>query len=196
MKETILLVGGGGHCKSCIDVIEQEGKYQIAGIVDLPEKRGQSVLSYPVLGCDADLPELIKSYPRVMITLGQIKSPVRRMALFNSLLQLGAQFPVICSPLAYISPHAQVADGTIIMHHALVNAGAQVGRNCIINTKALVEHDAIIEDHCHVSTGAIVNGGASIGCGSFVGSNSVSPECASTPSNSFIKANTLFGRKT
>lgn len=36
MKEQIILIGGGGHCKSCIDVIEQEGKYQIAGIVDLP----------------------------------------------------------------------------------------------------------------------------------------------------------------
>ena len=28
MKE-IILIGGGGHCKSVIDVIEQEGKFQI-----------------------------------------------------------------------------------------------------------------------------------------------------------------------
>ena len=195
MKETILLVGGGGHCKACIDVIEQAGEFQIAGIIDFPEKLHQLVLGYSVIGCDEDLPGLIKSCPNVLITLGQIKSPVRRMSLFNNLLQLGAQFPVIQSPLAYTSPHAQVADGTIIMHHALINAGARVGRNCIINNKALVEHDAIIEDHCHISTGTIVNGGATIGCGSFVGSNSVSPEYASTPCNSFIKANTLFGRK-
>ena len=33
----IILIGGGGHCKSCIDVIEQEGKYRIAGIVDMAE---------------------------------------------------------------------------------------------------------------------------------------------------------------
>jgi sugar O-acyltransferase (sialic acid O-acetyltransferase NeuD family) len=195
MKETIILVGGGGHCKACIDVIEQAGKFQIAGIIDLPEKLHQLVLGHPVIGCDEDLPDLLKTCPNVLITLGQIKSPVQRVALFNSLQQMGAQFPVICSPLGYISPHAQVADGTIVMHHALINAGARVGRNCIINTKALVEHDAIIEDHCHISTGAIVNGGATIGRGSFVGSNSVSPEYASTPCNSFIKANILFGRK-
>ena len=146
---SILLIGGGGHCKSCIDVIEREGKYQIAGIVDLPEKRGQSILGYPVLGCDDDLPELIQSYPNVLITLGQIKAPARRIKLFDYLKSIGAMFPVIQSPLAYISPHAQVADGTIIMHHALINAGAQVGS--IINTKALVEHDAVIEDHCHIS---------------------------------------------
>ena len=37
MKEKLILIGGGGHCKSCIDVIEQENKYEIAGIVDLKE---------------------------------------------------------------------------------------------------------------------------------------------------------------
>jgi len=125
MKETIILVGGGGHCKACIDVIEQAGKFQIAGIIDLPEKLHQLVLGHPVIGCDEDLPDLLKTCPNVLITLGQIKSPVQRVALFNSLLQMGAQFPVICSPLGYISPHAQVADGTIVMHHALINAGAR-----------------------------------------------------------------------
>ena len=31
-----ILIGGGGHCKSVIDVIEQEAKFEIAGIVDKP----------------------------------------------------------------------------------------------------------------------------------------------------------------
>jgi acetyltransferase-like isoleucine patch superfamily enzyme len=130
--------------------------------VDLPEKQDQSVLGYPVLGCDDDLPALIQSYPNVLITLGQIKLPTRHIDLFNHLLVLGANFPVICSPLAYISPHAHVSDGTIVMHQALINAGATVGKNCIINTNALVEHDAVIEDHCHISTGAVVNGGVTL----------------------------------
>jgi len=192
MKEKIILIGGGGHCRACIDVIEQEGRFAIAGIVDVPEKNQHNVLRYPVIGADADLAELIKTSPNVLITLGQIKSPNRRIALFNDLMQMGACFPVIQSPLAYVSPHAQVAEGTIVMHHALINAGARVGRNCIINTKALVEHDAIIEDHCHISTGAVVNGGVTIGRGSFFGSGAVSKEYTSIPANSFIKANSLI----
>jgi sugar O-acyltransferase (sialic acid O-acetyltransferase NeuD family) len=155
----------------CIDVIEQEGTYQIAGIVDFPEKRGQQVLGYSVIGSDEELPELLRTYPNLLITLGQIKTPERRTALFQSLLKMGAKFPVIQSPLAYVSPHAQIGEGTIVMHHALINTGARVGRNCIINTKALVEHDATIEDHCHIATGAIINGGVKIGAGTFVGSN-------------------------
>ena len=39
MKEKIILIGGGGHCRACIDVIEQEGRFTIAGIVDVPEKK-------------------------------------------------------------------------------------------------------------------------------------------------------------
>ena len=104
MKEKIILVGGGGHCKSCIDVIEQEGRFTIAGIVDIPEKKQNNVLGYPVIGSDADLAKLIKTFPNALITLGQIKSPKRRMELFSDLMQIGARFPVIQSPLAYVSP--------------------------------------------------------------------------------------------
>jgi sugar O-acyltransferase (sialic acid O-acetyltransferase NeuD family) len=192
MKETIILIGGGGHCRACIDIIEQKGFFAIAGIVDVPEKRNQTVLGYPVLGSDIDLAELIKSFPNVLITLGQIKSPTRRIELFNDLKQMGARFPVIQSPLAYVSRHAHVAEGTIVMHRALINAGARVGRNCIINTNALVEHDAVIEDHCHIATGAIINGGVKIGGGSFFGSGAVAKEYTSISPNSFIKANSLY----
>jgi FlaA1/EpsC-like NDP-sugar epimerase len=83
MKEKIILIGGGGHCRACIDVIEQEGRFTIAGIVDVPEKIQHKVLGYPVIGSDSDLAEFIKSCPNVLLTLGQIKSPNRRMELFN-----------------------------------------------------------------------------------------------------------------
>jgi sugar O-acyltransferase (sialic acid O-acetyltransferase NeuD family) len=195
MKEKIILIGGGGHCRACIDVIEQEGRFTIAGIVDMPEKKPHNVLGYPVIGSDADLAELIKTFPNVLITLGQIKSLIRRIELFNDLMQMGAHFPVIQSPLAYVSCHAHIAEGTIVMHNALINAGARVGRNCIINTKTLVEHDAVIEDHCHISTGAVVNGGVKIGSGSFFGSGAVAAENTSIPSDSFIKANSLIPKK-
>lgn len=233
MKQDIILLGAGGHCRSCIDVIEQEGRFRIAGIVDKAEEaesvewkaergkreevsgereagrgkreevsgkreeasgkrqaeRGKgedtsenwkksesSVFGYPVLGTDADLPQLREQYQYALVTVGQIKTPDIRMQLFDKLLKLGFELPAIISPLAYVSKHARVAHGSIVMHHALVNAGAQIGANCIINSKALVEHDAIVGDHCHIATEAIINGGVSVGQGSFVGSNAVSRE--------------------
>lgn len=180
--DDILLIGGGGHCTSCIDVIEQENRFQIAGIVDMPDKVGEKQLGYPIIGCDEDLPQLTKTYNYFLITLGQIKTPQRRIALYNILIELHANLPTIISPRAYISPHARINSGTIVMHNTVINAGAAVGTNCIINSCALIEHDARVGDHCHISTNAAINGGALIAEQSFVGSGAV------------IRDNTRVGR--
>ena len=174
--QDLILIGGGGHCKSCIDVIEQEGRFKIAGIVDLPEKLHQRILGYEIIATDDDLPDLVKEYNYFFVTLGQIKTPNKRIRLFEMLKDLGAKLPVIVSPLSYVSKHAEIEEGTIIMHYALVNAEAKIGKNCIINTSALIEHDAVIKDHCHISTGAIINGGVKVGSSTFFGSNAVTKE--------------------
>ena len=189
MKKEILLLGAGGHCHSVIDVIEQEGEFLIAGIVDNEKKVGEKVLSYPVVGCDDDLEELRKKYKYACVTVGQIKSSTIRVKLFQLLKELDFILPVIISPLSYISKYAHIKEGTIIMHFAVVNANAKVDENCIINTKALVEHDAYIEKNCHISTGAIVNGGTIVKANNFVGSNSVTKEYIVV--ENFIKAGSV-----
>lgn len=192
MKPQLLLIGGGGHCKSVIDVIEQQDRYAIAGIIDRKERIGQEVLGYPIIGSDEELPALCPKYPNALITIGQITSPELRMELFRSLRAMGYALPTVISPRAYVSKHALVGEGSIIMHDAIVNACARIGENCIINSKALVEHDALVGDHCHISTGAILNGGTEVGEGSFVGSNAVSKEGAVIPRRSFIKAGSVI----
>lgn len=171
--ENLILVGGGGHCKSCIDVIEAENKFKIAGIVDRKEKLHQKVLDYEIIATDEDLLNLSKEYEYFLITIGQIKSYENRMAKFEYLKRLNAKFPVVISPLAYISQFVSLGEGTIVMHKAFINAGVNIGRNCIVNTSCVIEHDVNIGDHCHVSTGSIVNGGCRVGSGVFIGSNSV-----------------------
>ena len=191
MKPKLILIGGGGHCKSCIDVIEQENKFIIAGIVDVNTSISD-LLGYPLLGHDEDLAMLKLSYDYALVTMGQIKTPAIRIRLLDYAKSLGFKLPVIISPRAYVSKHAKIGHGTIVMHDALINAGALVGDNCIINTKSLIEHDAVIENNCHISTGAVINGGVIVKHGSFVGSNAVTKESVDTKENDFIKAGSLF----
>jgi len=191
MKHSIILIGGGGHCKSCIDVIEQEGRFTIKGIIDMPEKKGEKILGYPVIGNDDDLTEFINSNTHFLITLGQIKSAQRRKELYKLLDSKGAKLPIIISPGAYVSKHAIIEEGTIIMHGALINANAKVGKNCIINTKSLIEHDVEIGNHCHISTGAIINGHVKVGDETFIGSGAVTKENIIIAAKSFIKANSI-----
>jgi sugar O-acyltransferase (sialic acid O-acetyltransferase NeuD family) len=185
--KSLLLIGGGGHCHSCIDVIEATLRYQIKGLVQ-PKLSSELILGYPIIGTDADLPELLETVQNALITVGQINNPEIRIRLFHLLKQLGAELPVIISPRAYCSKHAVLGEGLIVMHGAIINAGANIGNNCIINTQALVEHDVEIEDHCHISTGARVNGNVTIGKGSFVGSGAVVKEGVKIGENVIIGA--------
>jgi sugar O-acyltransferase (sialic acid O-acetyltransferase NeuD family) len=170
-KESILLVGAGGHARACIDVIEQEGRYAIAGLIGLAHEIGTRILGYPVTGTDGDLPALLKSTSSAIVAAGQIQSPELRIGIFQILKECGYQLPVIVSPHAYVSPHAMLGEGTIVMHGAVVNAGAEIGSNCIVNSQALIEHDVRVGNHCHISTAAVLNGDVWVGPGSFVGSN-------------------------
>jgi sugar O-acyltransferase (sialic acid O-acetyltransferase NeuD family) len=184
--KNIVLIGGGGHCKSVIDVIEQEDRFEIAGIVDKPDLLDSNVLGYSIIANDSDLSDLAKKYQYALITVGQIKSPELRIKLFNLAVEAGFILPSIVSPRAYVSKHAMIGKGTVVMHDALINANAKVGENCIINSKALIEHDAIIENHCHISTGAIINGSSVVENSTFFGSNSLTKESIVIKSRSVI----------
>lgn len=187
--EKILLIGGGGHCHSVIDVIEQEGKYHIHGIIDQKERVGEMVMGYGIIGCDDDLSRLSVECSFAIITLGQLESISVRKKIFTNLKALGFCLPTIVSPFAYVARTAKLGEGSVVMHHALINANVTIGKNCIINTKALVEHDAIVEDFCHISTAAVVNGGVRVQAGCFFGSNATSRQAIEV--NGFVKAGSL-----
>lgn len=192
MIRQLILIGGGGHCKSCIDVIEQEGCYKIIGILDKQEHVGQKVLGYEVVGTDDDIERFIIQGVYFLITIGQIHSSEPRKKIFLKLKKMEALVASVVSPRAYVSKHVCFEEGTIVMHDALLNAGASIGKNCIINSKSLIEHDVVIGDHCHISTGAVINGGVVVQEGTFFGSGAVSKECVSTVKNAFIKAGSVF----
>lgn len=187
-KQALILIGGGGHCQACIDVLELTDAYSIKAIVDMPAKLGTTLLEYTLKHTDADLSDLIDKHKNVLITLGQIKNPESRILMFKKAEEMGASFPSPVSPLAYVSSSAKIEQGCIIMHHALINAGAKIGQACIVNSKGLVEHGAEIGPFCHISTGAIVNGEACIGTGVFIGSNAVIGQGVAVGSSSVIGA--------
>jgi len=189
VKKSLYLVGGGSHCLSCIDVIHAVDKYNIVGIIDVKENIGKTIGPYKISHDDSSISDLAKEpNTEFLLTLGQQKSSSLREKLAKSIESSGGSFATIISPLAYISDLAHVDKGSIIMHHALLNAESKIGKHCIINTKALVEHHAIIGNFCHLATGAIVNGSSTLKDSCFVGSGSIVVDQVEVPENTFIKA--------
>lgn len=171
MDKNLILVGGGGHCKSVIEVAESCG-YNILGILDHPSELGKEILGYKVIGNDDDMAQYVDK-AQFIVTVGSIKDPSLRKRLHDQIRAIGGSLATIIASTAYVSKRATIGEGTVIMHFAMVNADSKIGTGCIINTHSNIEHDAVVGDYCHISTGAMVNGGCIVGNDVFLGSQSV-----------------------
>ena len=167
----LILIGGGGHCRSVIEAAESAGN-SILGVLDMPEEVGKTILSTEVIGTDDDVPAYVDK-AEFVITVGFIKNPATRIKLYNKVKEAGGKLATIVASTAHVSKYAIIGEGTVVMHQAFVNAGAKVGNNVILNTFTNVEHDAVIGDQCHISTGTMVNGDCKVGNNCFIGSQSV-----------------------
>ena len=122
MKKPLVLVGGGGHCKSVIEAAESAG-YIILGVLDMPEEVGKEILSTKVIGNDDDIPAYVDK-TEFVITVGFIKNPATRIKLYNKIKEAGGKLATVVASTAYVSKYADIGEGTVVLHQAFVNAGA------------------------------------------------------------------------
>lgn len=165
----IILIGAGGHAKSCLDVILLSKKFKVIGFID---KKKNNFLNYKILGDESYLKKK-NSLMNLHISFGFISSPLKRQKLFNKFSLMGFKFPAIISPKSQVSKYSKILDGTIVHHFALVNFGVIIGYNSIINTAAILEHGVKVGSNCHVSTRAVVNGEVEINDNTFIGSGAI-----------------------
>ena len=191
LKKPLILIGGGGHCKSCIDVIETTNTWEIKGILDKNFLNGDMVLNYPIIGTDDDIDQLIVDGHYFLITVGQIKSSAIRKRIFDNLTIRNAKIATIISSRSNVSKYAIIGTGTIVHHHCTINADVIMGDNNIINTAANIEHDVQIGNNNHISTCAVLNGNVSLGNNCFIGSASVILNGITITDNVIIGAGSL-----
>ena len=167
-KEKLVVFGAGGHAKVVIDIIEQQGNYEIAGLLDDDLKhQGKRFFGYPVLGTRADLPALFSAQLcHAIVTIGDNAS---RAAVAAYLDQHGWRFASAVHPRASMGRGVKIGPGSVVMAGCVVNADAYLGGQVIINTGATVDHDCRIEDAVHIAPGCHLCGGVSVGQGSLLG---------------------------
>ena len=186
----VILLGGGGHCRSVIDVIESTDLI-VKGVLDVQGKIGQIVCGYPIIGAIEEIQKFISPNHKYFISVGQIDNGGTRNRLYDMVTALELELTTIIDPSAYLSNHATLGKGSIIMKCSVINANAKIGLNSIINTGAIIEHDVNIGDHCHISTASTLNGGVSVGNNCFIGSGAVILQNVEIVSNTIIGASSL-----
>lgn len=188
MKKKILILGNGGHSKSCIDIIESTKKFIIAGYVEKNNKAKPKQTNLTLLGYDNDLSKIFKYIKYAHICVGQINNLELRKNLYQKLTNIGFKLPTIISPSSLISKkNVKIEDGSIIMNNVVINSSSLIQSNCIINTGVIIEHDCQIGSHTHIGPGSIINGGVRVGSQCFVGSGSVIRQDKKIKDKKFIK---------
>lgn len=186
MKKTkILIIGSGGHAKSCIELLESTNRFKIVGLID--SNKNKKIYHYKVISDDNNISKIKKISRNLIIGLGSIGNISKRVKIFEKYKKLGFNFPIVISKNAIISNKTKIGEGTVIFNHVIINAGSIIGKNCLINNKSLIEHDVEICDHSHISTNVTVNGNCKINEQTFIGSGSVLKNNITLSKKNFIK---------
>lgn len=173
-NKRILLVGGGGHCKSILDSLLEMGLYDDIGIIEKSSAEKRDILGIPVIGTDGDFWNLFDAgWTDAFISLGSLGNPSRRHFLFDALIKIGFAVPSIVDRTAVVSANVRLDPGVFIGKRAIVNTGAHIGACAIINTGAVVEHDCVVGAFAHISSGTVLCGDITIGSNTHIGAGSV-----------------------
>lgn len=185
----LVLIGGGGHCKSVLDTILRINFYDDIVITDPNIKPGTEILGKKVVGSDDCLEKLFNNgYKDAFITVGQVMTSDIRQRLWENASSIGFNFPAICDPSAVVSPSAIISQGVYIGKNTVINAEVVLSENCIINNGAIIEHDAKIGCFTHIAVGAIICGEVIIGDNTLIGAGSTIIQCLNVGNSSIIGA--------
>ncbi len=167
----LLLIGGGGHCRSVLDCVLAANEYEEIGIID---REDSSLLRLPVKGKDEDLPQLFREgWTDAFVSVGSVGNTALRRKLYRMIREIGFTVPVIRDPSAVVARGVKLKEGVFIGKRAVVNTDSRIGCGAIINTGAVIEHECVIGDFTHISPGTVLCGQVSVGPDAHVGAGTV-----------------------
>lgn len=167
--DKLVLIGGGGHCKSVIDSIDKN-MYEDIVITDKDNSVLEEIMGVRIAGDDDVLAELmLKGYKKAFITVGFIKDNTLRHKLYDVTEVLDYDLINVIDKTAIVSEKAHLDKGIFIGKGVIINAECKIGKMAIINTGSIVEHECIIGEHSHIAGGTILCGNVHVGTDTFIG---------------------------
>lgn len=182
--EKLLLVGAGGFGRVVLE--HAAGLYDCAFLDD-----GDAVVvdGVPVIGKTSDMTSFYPEYKLLLVTIGNNKL---REQLYMEAAPIGYSFPNIIHPTAYISPHAHIGSGCVILNNAVVQNNAKCGDGCILNPGVELHHDSTIGSYCLIYTNSVVRSLTFVGDRVWMGSNVTVSTSTKVPDDAVINDGTVY----
>lgn len=182
--EKLLLVGAGGFGRVVL-----EHATAIYDCAFLDDGDATIVDGVPVIGKTAEMASFYSEYKRLLVTIGNNKL---RERLYKEAATIGFTFPNIIQPSAYVSPHAHIGSGCVILNNAVVQNNAKCGDGCILNPGVELHHDSTIGSYCLVYTNSVVRSLTSVGNRVWIGSTATVSTSAIVPDDAIIGDGEVF----
>lgn len=183
-KKKLLLVGAGGFGRV---VLEHASTLYDCAFVD--DGDAKTVDGIPVIGTTADIEKMFPEYKLLLVTIGNNKL---REDIYTRAAAIGYSFPNIIHPSAYVSPHAHVGSGCVILNNAVVQNNARCGDGCILNPGVELHHDSSIGHHCLIYTNSVVRSLTNVGDRVWIGSTATVSTSAIVPDDTIIPAGATY----
>ena len=174
MAKKWIIIGSGGHAAVVSELIEMLNG-TIHGYISPKLSTHPKFEAIHHLGNDE-----LRFDPQFNITnywfamgVGSTGNTGLRQQIYQSYLEVGASFPALVHPNAYVSKTAHISNGTVVFPGTIIQSNAQIGSNVIVNSGAIIEHDCMIGANSHIAPGAIICGGVKISENVHVGARAV-----------------------
>jgi len=169
--EKLLLVGAGGFGRV---VLEHASAIYDCAFLD--DGDVSIVDGVPVIGKTSDLVSFYPEYKLLLVTIG---NNALRERLYKGAAAIGYSFPNIIHASAYISPHAHIGTGCVILNNAVVQNNAKCGDGCILNPGVELHHDSTIGSYCLIYTNSVIRSLTNVGNRVWIGSSATISTSAS-----------------
>lgn len=154
MKNTVCIIGCGGHARSVADVILHNNPDAKLVFVDENAQPNEKLFGFDV----------VSECPKAEIYFVAVGDNAKRKALSQNL-----KLCSVVATTAHIGIGAILQDGCFIAHCAHIGPQSQIGTGTIINTHAVIEHEVSVGKFCHIAPNATICGRTTVGDNVFVG---------------------------
>jgi len=186
LKKKIIIVGGGSHAYSILDILIRNSlKKYIFGYIDNKE----TFLPLKYIGNDGVLKNLKK---KNYILINGIGINIQLREKVYSKFEKEFNFMTLIDKSAIVSKLALVKNGSVIFPLSYVGPGVIIGENSVIHSKVSIEHNSLIEKNIYIGPGSTICGTVIIKKNTFIGGGSFLKQGIIIGNNNLIGAGSVI----
>ena len=154
MKQTLIIIGAGGHGKVIADTLSELSEFRLIGFIDDQVAAGTEV--HAGVTCLGNVEEILSGRVEADNYVVGIGNNSVRKKIHSELERMHLRLASIVHPRAILAPSVSVEQGVVVLQGAVVSTLCVLEKGCIVDAGSIVNHETKIGAFSHLSVGTVV----------------------------------------